>query len=105
MHLLTPNCHEAWVYQLQYLDCELDIVDGLPGRYCSRWDSGMRPVPRGARFLRLEEALTAGLSYDCLIAHNLTDLLDLKALPGPRILVLHNTLEGLIMHQTISHRQ
>ncbi len=93
--LLVFNCHEAWVHQLGYLGYDLDIVDGLPGRYCSRWDTGVRPVPGMARLVNLKDVVEDGNPYHCLIAHNITDLLDLKMISGPRILVFHNTLEGL----------
>jgi hypothetical protein len=95
-YLLTLNCHEAWVHQLGYLDCKLDIIDGLPGRYCNKWDMNVRPIPKGARLVTLGEVLESRPAYDCVIAHNITDLLDLKTLPGPRILVIHNTLDGRI---------
>jgi pentatricopeptide repeat protein len=91
-HLLTLNCHEAWVYQLASLGYGLDIIDGLPGRYCSSWDTNVRPVPNNANLVTLDQVLSSRSSYYCIIAHNLTDLLDLKTLPGPRILVLHSTL-------------
>ncbi|MBF0162865.1 MAG: glycosyltransferase [Magnetococcales bacterium] len=94
LRLLTLNCHEAWVHQLESLQVCLDIIDGLPGRYTSRWDSRIRPVPRGARLLSLEEVLREGVSYQCVIAHSMTDLLDVKSLTAPRLLVLHNTLES-----------
>jgi glycosyltransferase involved in cell wall biosynthesis len=92
--LLTLNCHEAWLHQLHALPYQLDIIDGLPGRYTSAWDSRIRPLPDNARLITLQEALTTGQSYHCIIAHSMTDLLDVKSLAWPRILVLHNTLEG-----------
>jgi Glycosyl transferases group 1 len=94
--LLVFNCHEAWVHQLEYLGYHLDIVDGLPGRYCSSWDTGIRPVPRSACLVNLKEVIENRTSYHSLIGHNITDILDLKMIPGPRILVFHNTLDGLI---------
>jgi hypothetical protein len=94
--LLTVNCHEAWVHQLGYLGYEIDIIDGLPGRYCSQWDTRMRPVPRGASLTTLDDIVRSKPSYSCIITHNITDLLDLKTLPGPRIFVAHESLEGRI---------
>ncbi|MBF0369729.1 MAG: glycosyltransferase family 4 protein [Magnetococcales bacterium] len=98
LKLLTLNCHEAWIHQLGYLKGHLDIVDGLPNRQPASWDTFARPVPEKGRLITLSEALAKGTShdYDCLIAHNLSDLMDLKTLPGPRILVLHTTLDGRI---------
>jgi glycosyltransferase involved in cell wall biosynthesis len=90
--LLTVNCHEAWVHQLGYLGMELDIIDGMPGRYTREWDTHVRPVPSGARLMSLADALRERRKYHCIIGHNISDLLDLKTLPGPRLLVVHMTL-------------
>jgi hypothetical protein len=95
--LLVLNCHEAWVHQLGVLGAELDIVVGLPGRYTRTWDTRMRPVPPKARLLALSEARSAG--YDAVINHNITDLLDTKHLDAPKVLVLHETLEGRMAQQ------
>jgi glycosyltransferase involved in cell wall biosynthesis len=97
--LLVFDCHEAWVYQLRALDGPMDVVVGLKGRHTDGWDEAMRPVPPNARLVRLEEVLAAGPSYACIIAHNLSDLLDVKRLPGPRLLVIHMVLEGLMREQ------
>jgi hypothetical protein len=59
----------------------------------------MRPVPPYARIVQLEEALAAADTYHCIIAHNLTDLLDGKSLAGPRLYVIHATLEGVALEQ------
>lgn len=92
--LLTLNCHEAWVYQLGYLGYELDIIDALPGRYCPRWDTNVRPVPKNSNLISLDQVLESRPFYDCIIAHNITDLMDLKSISGPRILVIHSSLDG-----------
>jgi hypothetical protein len=94
--LLTPNCHEAWVYQLGYLGYDLDIIDGLPGRYCTKWDTNVRPFPDNAVRISLGQVLRSRPCYDCIITHNITDLMDLKTMPGPRILVIHSTLDGRV---------
>jgi glycosyltransferase involved in cell wall biosynthesis len=95
-HLLTFNCHEAWVHQLEYVGYPTVIIDGLPGRYCHRWDLNVRPIPRGSNFVYFDQIMEYRPSYGCIIAHNLTDLLDSKMIVGPRILVIHCTLDGLI---------
>lgn len=94
MRLLVFNCHEAWVHQLSVLKAELDIIVGLEGHHADGWDLRMRPLPSRARTLSLSEALENAQRYDCIIAHNLTDLLDCKSLTGPRLLVVHSTYEG-----------
>lgn len=97
--LLVFDCHEAWVYQLRLLDQPLDVVVGLKGRYAAGWDERMRPVPPNARVVSLEEALAATEPYDCIIAHNLTDLLDSKSLAAPRLFGIHGTLEGIVLEE------
>lgn len=97
--LLVFDCHEAWVYQLAALNRPLDIVVGLTGRDVANWDSAMRPLPRNARCARLHDVLAAREIYDCIIAHNLSDLLEVKTLEGPRLLVLHASLGGIVLDQ------
>ena len=97
--LLVFDCHEAWVYQLQALPLPMDVVVGLRGRHTDGWDENMRPVPRNARLMRLEDALRNPHPYQCIVAHNLTDLLDAKTLEGPRLLVVHETLDGALQEQ------
>jgi len=53
LRILTFNCHEAYVHLLGKLGHALDIIGGLPGRVSSRWDERCRPVPAGARLVRL----------------------------------------------------
>jgi hypothetical protein len=100
--LLVFDCHEAWVYQLRGLDLPLDVVIGLRGRAQQGWDQNMRPVPPNARLLRLDEVLRRRESYACIVAHNLSDLLDVKMLPAPRLLMLHETLEGAALEQKLT---
>jgi len=97
--LLVFDCHEAWVYQLGALARPMDVVVGLRGRHIDGWDESMRPVPTNARLVRIEEALRNRNPYQCIVAHNLTDLLDAKTLEGPRLLVIHETLDGALQEQ------
>lgn len=98
--LLVFACHEAWVYQLRALDRPMDVVVGLRGRPAG-WDERMRPVPSNGRIVKLEEVLRGTEPYGCIIAHNLSDLLDAKSLTGPRLLVLHETLDGAALEQSL----
>jgi len=100
--LLVFDCHEAWVYQLRAIGRGLDVIVGLPGRANTGWDTSMRPLPPNARCLQLADVLAAHELYDCIIAHNLSDLLDVKSLQGPRLLVIHGTLGGMILDQHTS---
>jgi glycosyltransferase involved in cell wall biosynthesis len=92
--LLVCNCHEAWVYQLGVLGYQLDIIVGLNGRYTKGWDERIRPVPANSHLVSLEEAVWSQNHYYCIITHSITDLLDIKERPEPRLLVIHSTLEG-----------
>ncbi|MHC4742670.1 MAG: glycosyltransferase [Planctomycetota bacterium] len=92
--LLVFNCHEAWVSQLAVLGYQLDIIVGLKGQYKKTWDMQMRPIPPDSQLLTLSDALQSPDEYYCIIAHNVTDLLDVKLRPEPRLLVIHSTLEG-----------
>jgi len=97
--LLVFDCHEAWVYQLHWLDVAMDVVVGLKGRAATGWDEAMRPVPPNARLVNLDEVLSSRLPYACIITHNLSDLLDAKSLGGPRLLVIHASLDGIVATQ------
>jgi len=97
--LLVFNCHEAWVYQLGVLGYDLDIIVGLKGRYKQTWDEQMRPVPPNSRLISLSDALQSRSRYHCIITHNITDLLDVKERPEPRLIVLHSTIEGRFIEE------
>jgi glycosyltransferase involved in cell wall biosynthesis len=92
--LLVFNCHESWVYQLGVLGYKLDIIIGLKGRYLETWDEQMRPIPPNSRLITLPEALQPQTRYYCIITHNITDLLNIKQRPEPRLMVIHSTFEG-----------
>ena len=100
--LLVFNCHEAWVHQLGALGYALEIIIGLKGAYKPTWDKQMRPVPPRSRLVSLPEALQYPNRYYCIITHNITDLLDIKSRPEPRLIVLHSTLEGRIIEEKSS---
>lgn len=97
--LLVFNCHEAWVHQLRLLDYDLDIICGLRGHHAQGWDTHMRPVPARARLIGLEEALTSGERYACIIAHNPTDLMDIRTRTEPRLLMLHLSLGARLVEE------
>ncbi len=94
--LLVFNCHEAWVHQLAGMGYALDVIVGLKGRYTETWDERMRPLPGGARLVTLAQALASGIDYACVVAHNITDVLDVRAIDRPKVIVLHSTLEGRV---------
>jgi len=87
------------VHQLEGLGFELDIVVGLAGRLVASWDERMRPVPAGARLVTLGDALAGRTDYAAAVLHSVTDLLDVKLLECPKIIVLHGTLDGRAAEQ------
>lgn len=97
--LLVFDCHEPWIYQLGALGYNLDIIVGLRGRYKQTWNAQMRPLPPHSRLLTLSEALQSDTCYYCIITHNITDLLDIKSRPEPRLVVLHSTIEGRALEE------
>ena len=72
----------------------MDVIVALSGRYRQTWDEQMRPIPPNARIVTLGEVLDSDEPYYCIVAHNISDLLDVKRLGGPRLVVIHSTLEG-----------
>lgn len=100
MRLLVLNCHEPWIYQLRVLKAQLDLVVDLPGRKVAGWDERMRPVPPNARLISLTEALAvpAGM-WDCVICHNISDLIATAPIDAPKLLVVHDTLDGRMAQQ------
>ncbi|MGB2807468.1 MAG: glycosyltransferase [Sedimentisphaerales bacterium] len=97
--LLVFNCHESWVHQLGVLGYKLDIIIGLKGQYLQTWDEQMRPIPPNSRLITLPEAKQSKTHYYCIITHNITDLLDIKQRPEPRLLVIHSTIEGRALEE------
>ena len=97
--LLVFNCHESWVYQLGVLGYKLDIIIGLKGQYLQTWDEQMRPLPPNSRLITLPQAQQSQTRYYCIIAHNITDLLDIKHRHEPRLMVIHSTFEGRALEE------
>jgi len=99
MRLLTFNAHEAYVYALSKIGYKWDVIDPLPGRYTNGWDVNMRPVPENINLISIEQALTGSVEYSCAIAHSIDDLLLIKSLNIPKILVIHVSLKGYIAQE------
>lgn len=100
--LLVFNCHEAWVSQLDSLDFDLDVIVDLPGRPVTGWDANMRPFPRRARAISLADAQAQGGGWHCVVASNISDLMDSARLAAPRVLVIHVTLDGRLREEATS---
>ncbi len=100
MRLLVLNCHEPWIYQLRILDAKLDLVVDLPGRKVAGWDARMRPVPPNAELISLADALAhPAPPWDAVICHNISDLIDTAPIDAPKLLIVHDTLDGRMAQQ------
>ncbi len=100
--LLTFNSHEAFIANLARTGFPMDVVCDLPGHHHEGWDERMRPAPDNVRLIGLAQALEARGAYDCIVGHNITDLLAVKRLDGPaRVLVLHSSLEGRLAQERV----
>jgi glycosyltransferase involved in cell wall biosynthesis len=74
----------------EFLVIEPEIA---PNHY-RKWDQNMRPVPDNVRLISIEQAqekLDQG-EIDCIIAHNVKDLIWVRAYSLPKIMVFHNCL-------------
>lgn len=94
-HLLTFNCHEPYLHCLAKVGYEIDAIDGLPGRVVSSWDEQARPIPKNIKLISLND-ISNHQNYVAGIAHNITDLLALRDIDIPKILVFHVNLEARI---------
>ena len=95
--LLTFNSHEAYVYDLARMGEPMDVVVGLQGHHHPGWDERLRPLPSNVNLVSVEDAHRG--TYDCIIAHNITDLLSVKMLQAARVLTLHSSLHGRIAQE------
>jgi len=97
--LLSFNAHESYLYSLSRIGFQWDVIDPLPGRYTKGWDTRIRPIPENFRLISTEEALSGASQYHCIIAHSIDDLLLVKSLACPKILVIHVSLTGYIAQE------
>jgi len=93
LRILTFNWHESYIHLLAKTGYEFDVVEkekaGILG-----WIRAIRPVPPNCSLVTEAEAgarLDAG-SYDRIIAHNVGDLLSVREVETPKVLVFHNKL-------------
>jgi glycosyltransferase involved in cell wall biosynthesis len=99
MKLLTFLAHESYLHTLAKLGHPMDVIVNLPGHHSPTWDERMRPVPDNVRLLPVEEFMADPPEFDCVIGHNISDLLQVKHLPGPRVLTLHSSLTGRLSQE------
>lgn len=60
----------------------------------------MRPVPANARLLSLPDVLAEpAAEWDAVICHNISDLIATAPIDAPKLLVIHDTLDGRMAQQ------
>ena len=104
MRVLTINSHESYISNLACIDeIELTIIDQMTGRYTEKWDERIRKIPENAKLVTMSEAIKSKWSFDVFIGHNLTDIRDSKPFKLPSVMIIHSTLDGLLLTQSPSY--
>ncbi len=99
MRVLTFNSHQPYVHLLATaLPWTFGVVTPrLPSGKVKSWDDSIRPLPPNANvFDSVDAALKEG-SWDWILAHNVQDLLDCRAIHLPKAFLVHGTLSGRIV--------
>ena len=95
LKILTFNWHEPYLCLLSRINHEFLVVEPeiAPGHY-RKWDQNMRPVPKNVCLISIEQALNnlEQGEIDCIIAHNVKDLIKVIDYSLPKIMVFHNCL-------------
>jgi spore maturation protein CgeB/Tfp pilus assembly protein PilF/cyclopropane fatty-acyl-phospholipid synthase-like methyltransferase len=95
LKILTFNWHEPYICLLSRMNHEFLVVEPeiVPGHY-RKWDQNMRPVPNNVCLISMEQALKnlEQGEFDCIIAHNVKDLINVIDYSLPKIMVFHNCL-------------
>jgi len=95
LKILTYNWHEPYLCLLSRLNQDFLVVEPeIASDNLRRWDHNMRPVPDNITLISMAKAhkkLEEG-EIDCIIAHNVKDLISVQEYSLPKILVFHNCL-------------
>jgi hypothetical protein len=78
------------------------VTPKLPSGQLKKWNPQIRPLLDNiVLFPSVGEALQHG-PWDCALAHNASDLLDVQAIPIPKVFLVHGTLSGRILQDRAS---
>lgn len=99
MHVLTFNSHQAYIHLLATsFPWTLGVVlPGLPSGKVKSWDSRIRPLPDNVRLYSSVAEALKDLSWHWVLAHNVHDLIDCRAIALPKVFLVHGTLSGRIV--------
>jgi hypothetical protein len=101
VRVLTFNSHQPYVHLLaSVLPWTFGVVTPrLPSGRIKEWEARIRPLPVTVRlFTSVDAALQAG-SWDWVLAHNVSDLVDTRAMRAPKVFLVHGTLSGRILEE------
>ena len=95
LKILTFNWHEPYLCLLSRMKHEFLVVEPETApEHFRKWDQNMRPVPDNFQLISMEQVrkkLEQG-EIDCIIAHNIKDLIEVKDYSLPKVIVFHNCL-------------
>ncbi|MEK9628989.1 MAG: glycosyltransferase [Nitrospinota bacterium] len=95
LKILTFNWHEPYLCLLSKMDHDFLVVEPeIAPENFRKWDQKMRPLPNNFELLSMIQAqnkLEQG-EIDCIIAHNVKDLIAVKDYSLPKVIVFHNAL-------------
>ncbi len=99
MRVLTFNSHQPYIHVLaDSLPWTIGVVTPqLSAGSVKAWDRRIRPLPDNVILYPTLEAAVAASSWDWMIAHNISDLLDVRDLRLPKVFLVHGTLSGRIL--------
>jgi hypothetical protein len=104
LRILTFNSHQPYLHLLATaLPWMFGIV--IP-RYASgsakNWEPGIRLLPQNAKlYASMKEALADG-TWDWILTHNVSDLMDVRDVSLPKVFLVHGTLSGRILQDQSS---
>ena len=72
-----------------------------------RWDDRVRPRPDNVKLYSTVSQAVAEQSWDWVLAHNVSDLIDSRVVPVPKVFLVHGTLSGRVLQDgaRVDHHQ
>jgi len=108
MNILSFASHQPYLAMLSHGSSHQFRILPVPGasRFLQNWDPRCRPLPANLQMLppgtpeeRAAELARSGWIPDLVLAHNVSDLMELAALKLPAILLFHSSLSGRLAEE------
>lgn len=99
MHVLTFNSHQPYIHLLATsLPWTIGVVlPRPPSGKVKSWDNRIRPLPEKVRLYSSTDDALRDSSWHWVLAHNVHDLIDCRAIQLPTVFLVHGTLSGRIL--------